>query len=109
MIGCDLHDKTMLLKIAEGREEPEMRSIKNTEAGRRAMIHELKKRAVAASGARIVFAYEASGQGFGLDDELTEAGVEQYWTRPFVSWARRPSRSLVCLQRFDKMISMLLR
>jgi len=30
-------------------------------------------------------------------------------TRPFVSWAHRPSRSLVCFQRFDKMISVLLR
>ena len=82
MIGCDLHDKTMLLKIAEGRKEPETRSVKNTAAGRKAMIHDLKKRAVAASGARIVFAYEASGQGFGLYDELTDAGIECHVLAP---------------------------
>jgi len=59
MIGCDLHDKAMLLKIAEGREEPETRSVKNTAAGRKTMIRDLKKRAVAASVVRIVFAYAA--------------------------------------------------
>ncbi len=82
MIGCDLHDKTMLLKIAEGRSEPEMRSVKNTAAGRRAMIGDLKKRAAAASSARIVFAYEASGQGFGLYDDLTDAGIECHVLAP---------------------------
>ena len=34
MIGCDLHDQTMLLKIALGRGEPEMLSVRNTAAGR---------------------------------------------------------------------------
>ena len=40
------------------------------------MIQGLKKRAAAAGGAKILFAYEASGQGFGLYDELTDAGIE---------------------------------
>jgi len=82
MIGCDLHDKTMLLKIAEGRQEPETRSVKNTSAGREAMIRDLKKRAATTSGARVIFAYEASGQGFGLYDELIEAGVECHVLAP---------------------------
>lgn len=82
MIGCDLHDKTMLLKIGEGRSEPEMRSVKNTASGRARMIEELKKRAAAAGGARVLFAYEASGQGFGLYDELTDAGIECYVLAP---------------------------
>jgi transposase len=82
MIGCDLHDKTMLLKIAAGREEPQTRSVKNTAAGRRTMIEDLKKRSQAAGGARMVFAYEASGQGFGLYDELTDAGVECHVLAP---------------------------
>lgn len=82
MIGCDLHDKTMLLKIATGRHEAETLSIKNTAAGRANMIELLKQRAAAAGGARVLFAYEASGQGFGLYDELTEADVECHVLAP---------------------------
>lgn len=82
MVGCDLHDKTMLLKIAQGREEPETCSVKNTAAGRAKMIEALTKRAAAAGGARVLFAYEASGQGFGLHDELTNAGLECHVLAP---------------------------
>ena len=82
MIGCDLHDKTMLLKIATGCEEPEKCVVKNTAAGRAKMIEALQARAVAAGDARILFAYEASGQGFGLYDELTDAGIECYVLAP---------------------------
>jgi len=82
MIGCDLHDKTMLLKIAAGREASEMRSVKNTATGRTTMIRDLKQQAATAGGARLVFAYEASGQGFGLYDELTEAGIECHVLAP---------------------------
>lgn len=82
MIGCDLHDKTMLLKIATGRQEAETRSIKNTAAGRAKMIEMLQQRAAAAGGARVLFAYEASGQGFGLYDELTAAGFECHVLAP---------------------------
>jgi len=82
MIGCDLHDKAMLLKVAVGREEPETRVVKNTAAGRKAMIAHLLQRAKALDGARMVFVYEASGQGFGLHDELTQAGIECYMLAP---------------------------
>lgn len=82
MIGCDLHDRAMLLKVATGREEPETRLVRNTVAGRKAMIADLWRRAKALGGARIVFAYEASGQGFGLHDELTDAGLECYLLAP---------------------------
>jgi len=82
MIGCDLHDKTMLLKIAAGREVPETWSVKNTGAGRAKMIEALRERARAAGGVRVLFAYEASGQGFGLYDELSEAGIECYVLAP---------------------------
>lgn len=82
MIGCDLHDKTMALQIAEGREKAERRSFKNTAAGRKSMIAELKRRARAAGGANVVLAYEASGLGFGLYDQLTDAGVECHVVAP---------------------------
>lgn len=93
MIGCDLHDASMLLKIAVDREEPETRTVKNTVPGRQAMIADLLKRAQALGGARVVFAYEASGQGFGLYDELTEAGIECYVLAPTKITRSRRQRS----------------
>lgn len=75
MVGCDLHDKTMLLKIAEGRGQAEKRSFENSRSGRKAMRAQLRKRAAACGGARVIFAYEASAQGFGLYDEVTGAGM----------------------------------
>ena len=76
MVACDLHDKTMLLKIARGREAPQTCSVANTLQERRKLLSMLKKRSEAADGARVIFAYEASCQGFGLYDELTEADFE---------------------------------
>jgi transposase len=82
MIGCDLHDQTMLLKIAIGRGAPETLSVRNTAAGRAKLIQRLSDWSAAAGGARVLFAYEASGQGFGLYDQLTEAGFECYVLAP---------------------------
>ena len=69
-----MHDKTMLLKIAEGRAKPEKRSFENDRLGRKAMLSYLRKRATAAGRAKVIFAYEASCQGFGLYDEVSDAG-----------------------------------
>lgn len=82
MIACDLHDRTMLLKVAQGRGAPETLSVRNTRDGRRRMIADLTARSQAAGGAPLIFAYEASGQGFGLYDELTAAGIECHVLAP---------------------------
>jgi transposase len=82
MVGCDLHDHTMLLKLAMDREVPRTRTVRNTVAGRKEMIRLLDQWAQEAEAARVVFAYEASGQGFGLYDELTEAGIECHVLAP---------------------------
>jgi transposase len=82
MVACDLHDKTMLLKIARGREAAEKMSVRNTSAGRMRLIEQLRERSRAAEGARVIFAYEASGQGFGLYDELTAANFECHVLAP---------------------------
>jgi transposase len=82
MVACDLHDKTMLLKIARGREEAETATLRNTATCRRQLIKELQARARAAGRARVIFAYEASGQGFGLHDELMAAGIECHVLAP---------------------------
>jgi transposase len=76
MVACDLHDKTMMLKFARGREAAETLSIRNTAAGRRRLIEQLRDRARATANGQAIFAYEASGLGFGLYDELTAAGIE---------------------------------
>ena len=82
MVGCDLHDKTMLLKTAEDSAPPQTRTLPNTAAGRERLIAELQAQAAAAGGARIVFAYEASGLGFGLHDQLSAAGIHCYVLAP---------------------------
>lgn len=75
MVGADVHDKSMLLKIAGGGGKPRKRSFANTADGRRIMIRHLKDCGKAAGGARIVLAYEASSLGFGLYDALCEVGI----------------------------------
>ena len=82
MVGCDLHEDSMLLKIATGREPSIRKSFKNRAASRKKMIDELKRRAQKAGTKRIVFAYEACGFGFVLCDELTAAGVECHVLAP---------------------------
>ena len=74
MIGCDLHDKDMILKLAKGKEKPVTLHFQNNRSGRKKLLAELKKRSQASRGAKVIFAYEASSQGFGLYDELTDAG-----------------------------------
>jgi hypothetical protein len=63
MVGCDLHDQSMLLKLAVDREAPETQTVRNTPTGRQGMIRLLKERAQKAGGAKVIFVYEASGQG----------------------------------------------
>ncbi len=79
MVGCDLHDRTMLLKIARGLDEPQTTTVKNTAAGRRLMVDKLLG---LAAGAEVLFVYEASGLGFGLYDELTNVGIKCFVLAP---------------------------
>lgn len=82
MVACDLHDKTMVLKLAVGTERPEKMNMANTSSGRQKLIAELRRRAAALGGAKVMFAYEASGLGFGLYDELSAAGIDCYVLAP---------------------------
>jgi len=82
MVGCDLHDKSMLLKIAVDQERPLVRSWGTDGEARGWMIADLRQRGEQAGAERIVFAYEACGFGFRLHDELTEAGIEAYVLAP---------------------------
>ncbi len=82
MIGCDLHDRTMLLQTAVGKEKPEQKSFQNDFLGREAMIKYLFRRAQESGSERMVFVYEASGQGYGLYDLLTAEGIECFVLSP---------------------------
>jgi len=81
-VGCDLHEKTLVNRIAVNREPSQKRTIANTAMGRMKLIDQLKQQAKERGGARIVFAYEASGQGFLLCDQLKAAGIECHVLAP---------------------------
>ncbi len=75
LAGCDLHDKTLLLKVAVNQGKPQVMVFSNTSGGRKKMIRTLKKMQQEIGAEAIHLAYEASGQGFGLHDELMDAGI----------------------------------
>ena len=82
MVGCDLHDRNMLLRYAVDTAEPQQLAFDNNPSGRRDMIGRLKRLAQKNRCDRIVFAYEASSLGFGLSDELHEHGIECHVLSP---------------------------
>ena len=82
MIGCDLHDKSMLLKGAVNRGKPWLKTYGTAIGSRRRLVADLHRRAAKAGVWRIVFAYEACGFGFLLHEELVAAGIECYLVAP---------------------------
>lgn len=82
IVASDLHDRSMFLDYAVGIEEPRQRSFGNDPEGRQAMIDFLLDFARRRGSDRIVFVYEASGQGFGLYDLLTDYGIECHVVSP---------------------------
>ncbi len=82
IVGCDLHDRNMLLKVALGKESSVERSFLNDPEGRERMMLYLIDFAKKRGSRRIVFVYEASGQGFGLYDLLNDHGIEGYVISP---------------------------
>jgi len=81
-VGADVHDRSLVLKMALGLNPPKLMRFGNTPAGRGGMILELRRQSEAAGGAEVAVAYEASGQGFGLYDELSEAGIHCHVLAP---------------------------
>ena len=75
MVGCDAHEQSLRLRIAEDSKTSERRQVKSTPEGRTKMIEELKGRAEAAGGASLWVVYEAGAFGIGRHDDLTEAGI----------------------------------
>lgn len=82
MIGCDLHDRSMLLRYAVGTAEPQQLTYGNDSRGRSNMVSRLKGLAKKHRSSRIVFAYEASGLGYGLSDLLQDEDMECHVLSP---------------------------
>jgi transposase len=82
MIGCDLHDRSMLLRYGVDRQEPRQASFTNDAKGRIKMIEHVQEFAGAHGAERSVFVYEASGQGFGLCDLLYDHEIECHVLSP---------------------------
>src|SRR4051812_35912195 len=82
IVGCDLHDRSMLFRVAAGMSTPQQKSFSNDCQGRSEMLEYLLDFANRHGSQRIVFVYEASGQGFGLHDLLTDQGIECYVLSP---------------------------
>jgi transposase len=82
LVGCDLHDRDMILRIAVDKGAVEKRTFPNTHSGRKGMLAELKRGSEAAGGAKVVVAYEAGPHGFVLYDAVAKAGLECHVLAP---------------------------
>lgn len=72
-VGCDSHEKTLVLKIAQNNGSIETKRFSASNSGRKRLIEHFQQRRQT-SEAQVVFAYEASAYGFILCDELKGAG-----------------------------------
>jgi transposase len=72
----------MLVRYAIGDAEPQQKSFRNDAEGRWKMVEFFVEVARKGQVERIVFAYEASGQGYGLCDLLYDNGIECHVLSP---------------------------
>ena len=82
MVGIDLHDGTLVAQVGVDREAAEVRRWDNTPEGRRQMWEHLRRMQRRHGASRVVLAYEASCQGFGLCDEAFDEGFECHVLAP---------------------------
>lgn len=82
MVGCDLHDKSMLLKVAVGRGRPTVERWNTDPDSVFLLIQHLVEWRRRLGNARVLFAYEACGFGFRLYDELIDFGIECHVLAP---------------------------
>jgi transposase len=82
MVAVDVHDRSLIVEDAIGRAAPQKSQYANDRDGRRRMLSHNKRRAKAEGASRVVFAYEASSEGYGLYDDITDAGFECHVLAP---------------------------
>jgi len=77
MCGVDMHDNTLVCRVAVDAEPAVTGRYRNTHAGRQRLFGCLTRMARPLGGGRIAVAYEASSQGFGLYDDCRDAGIAE--------------------------------
>jgi transposase len=82
IVGCDLHDANMVLRYSVDSAASRKATYRNNREGRTSMLRWLRMLSVAQGGAKVVFGYEASSQGFTLYDAVTGAGFECHVLAP---------------------------
>ena len=82
LVGCDLHDDSLVLQVSVGADAPVLKKYGNNPLARAIMVRELRALALKHSAERIVFAYEASALGFTSYDELSQEGLECHVLAP---------------------------
>jgi transposase len=100
MVGCDLHEGSLVLRIDDMTSKPVFRNWANKRRDRKKMIADLRRRARAVEADRVVLAYEACGFGFVVCDELIEAGIECHVLAP-IHIPRSPKRRKVKTDQRD--------
>lgn len=81
-VGCDSHEKMLVLKVACNRGESESKRFGGNRQGREKLIEYLKQKSRENQNAEVIVAYEASAHGFILADELEAAGFRCHVLAP---------------------------
>lgn len=82
MCGVDMHDNSLVCRMGAARELAATGRYRNTASGRDRLFSRLRGMARTHECGRIVLAYEASSQGFGLYDDCCAAGIECFVLAP---------------------------
>ena len=80
--GTDMHDNSLVCRVAVGKEEAKTKRYGNTDSGRKHLFGDLKGMSMKHGGGRIIVAYEASTHGFCLYDDCRDVGIECYILAP---------------------------
>lgn len=82
LAGCDVHEKSLEVRVSKNADEPEGRRFDGSGKGRKKLFAYLRGRAKGEGADRIVLAYEAGPFGYGLYDDAKSSGIECYVVAP---------------------------
>ena len=82
MCGVDVHDNSLVCRVAIGKSEPETKRYSNTVRGRQLLFGHLQGLGRSKGAERVIVGYEASTQGFCLYDDCRDRDVECFILAP---------------------------
>lgn len=82
MCGIDMHENSLVCRVAVNNEEPRTKRHGNTGRGRQQLFRELRTISRKRGGGRIVVAHEASTHGFCFYDDCRDEGIECFILAP---------------------------